>query len=331
MSDESVATIVIAMSGSPYVLATELYVTRNVTIIGESSEGDELVTLDARASAMSPRRILRIASNASVEVRNLTLTGAWTLRGWDPGGGAVSNEGTLLMTDCIITHNHAFTGGAVFSSGVLTLLRCTFTDNSAQFTGGAVTIFLGSVQIGGCVFQNNRAMAAGALNTFAPTNISNSIFRRNRARAEAGAIYASASQVIITNSEIVENDSGGVGGGVMTAGVQTRINIIDCLVADNSAKKQGGGLLNTKGGSNLTSTVHAFNVTFRKNIANQGSGVYNMGSLILELQAQVCTILETPYSQVRDCRPTLRRCALAPRITMEVLWFIACQLHLATT
>ena len=58
--------------------------------------------IDAQASRISPRRVLRVAAGANVVLYNLTLTGAWTLQGSDPGGGAVSNEGFLSMYSCVV-------------------------------------------------------------------------------------------------------------------------------------------------------------------------------------------------------------------------------------
>ena len=52
-------------------------------------------------------------------------------------GGAIQNGGTLLISDCVFSNNHAYGGfgGAIYSEGTLTISGATFTAN--HVTGGA--------------------------------------------------------------------------------------------------------------------------------------------------------------------------------------------------
>ena len=221
IDDESVDLIRIA-SGT-YVLAEELYIRRNVTIVGEGPT----VTLDAAASLQTPRRILRIAANASVEVHNLILTGAWTRQGSDPGGGAVANQGTLRMYWCTLTDNRAWSGSAIFSTGTLMLSQCIFSHNYAEGWNAAVYVYAGSTaEIRGCVFEYNEN---GGLDTHGLTLIEDTIFRNNSIPTEGAAIY-NAHQLTLIRAQIIGNvawDYNGVAGGIMNAGVDASLNMRD--------------------------------------------------------------------------------------------------------
>ena len=112
--------LILASSGSPYILDAELVLARNVTLRAEAPG----VVLDAHASVSSPRRVLRVLAGAHVNAYNLSLTGAFTLQDADPGGGAVANEGTLRMFGCDLHDNQAWLGAAVYSSGTLVMHDC---------------------------------------------------------------------------------------------------------------------------------------------------------------------------------------------------------------
>ena len=95
--------------------AQELLVQANVTLIAQGG----VVVLDAHASAERPSRVLRIDAAAHVTLRNLTLTGAYTLAGSRPGGGAIANEGNLHVYGCEVHSNVGWFGGGVFIESVV--------------------------------------------------------------------------------------------------------------------------------------------------------------------------------------------------------------------
>ena len=156
---------------------------RSVVLVGESSG----VTLDANADFSSPRRILLVAAGVSVEVHNLTLIHAYMHRGSDPGGGAVSNAGSLRMSGCTLSFNHAFSGAAIFSSGQLWLSQCHISSNNATLNavlivGAAASGGTASAWVHDCQFEGNHAGAGAALGVvdFATTWVRN----RDQPRSE---------------------------------------------------------------------------------------------------------------------------------------------------
>lgn len=73
-----------------------------------------------------------------------------------PGGAAIHNLGTLVLTDCIFTGNKASSGGAISQDGgTLTMTNCTFTENEAAMRGGAIAAVQGAVTATRCTIQKN--------------------------------------------------------------------------------------------------------------------------------------------------------------------------------
>ena len=98
-------------------------------------------------------RLFSVASGTSLTLRGLTLANGG---GGDFffGGGAISNEGTLTLTQCTLSGNSANYGGAIRGSGTLT--HCTLTGNTASNSGGAIDV-LGTVTLIHCTVAGNSA------------------------------------------------------------------------------------------------------------------------------------------------------------------------------
>lgn len=73
-----------------------------------------------------------------------------------PGGAAIHNLGTLVLTDCTFTGNKASSGGAISQDGgTITMTNCTFTENEAAMRGGAIAAVQGTVTATRCTLQKN--------------------------------------------------------------------------------------------------------------------------------------------------------------------------------
>ncbi|MBK8038247.1 MAG: autotransporter-associated beta strand repeat-containing protein [Verrucomicrobiaceae bacterium] len=123
-----------ALTG-PIVLASEIVIVfgNDVTIDGGNLPGG--VTIDGGPGM---NRIFTVNDGATVTLRGLTLTGGNGTGASSGGGGAVSNAGSLTLTQCTFYGNSASgAGGAIHNArGVLTADRCTFSANSTVTTGG---------------------------------------------------------------------------------------------------------------------------------------------------------------------------------------------------
>ncbi|MDD4817814.1 MAG: hypothetical protein PHI85_07580 [Victivallaceae bacterium] len=87
------------------------------------------------------------------------------------GGGAIDNDGTLVLSGGILTRNSASTncGGAIFNNlnAHLTVSNCLFQSNTAKY-GGAI-YNKGSAAIISCSFSGNSATIDGAISNHATT------------------------------------------------------------------------------------------------------------------------------------------------------------------
>ncbi|MBE6505595.1 MAG: hypothetical protein E7Z73_07650, partial [Methanobrevibacter millerae] len=245
-------------SSSDSSLAGGITISKDTTIDGNGN-----VIIDANHLA----RVFTIAKGTTVTLKGITFINA------NPTSGH---------------------GGSIFAPGVVHIDNCIFINNTANYAnGGAVCLAgLGST-INNSYFEGNKAInngkdsngAAGAVFINANnTQISNSIFIKNMAGLNGGAIGSSAMRIencTITNCIINNNTANGSAGGV---GMQSKnFHIYNSTFKYNEAKGlfndittspyypgNGGGMVMRGWDS------YAYNCTFIGNIANQhGGGVYS--------------------------------------------------------
>ncbi|NLX12320.1 MAG: hypothetical protein GXY44_01520 [Phycisphaerales bacterium] len=98
------------------------------------------------------------------------------------GGGAIYNEGRIILTGCDIIRNTAtrMEGGGVFSTGGYAIaMNCVFVANSAA-AGGAM-FSLSETAVTNCTFTENQANDTGGLVTASCTTyLYNNVFWNNR-------------------------------------------------------------------------------------------------------------------------------------------------------
>jgi len=167
-------------------------------------------------------------------------------------GGGITNNGTLTLTDVIISGNQALYGAGIssHSNGDLTIQDSTIVGNHATDTGG-----------GGGIHYTG----AGVL------NIARSTISDNTA-VSGGGIWNDGLMFVI-NSTIAGNKATSAGGGIYSyATARLNANIYNSTIAYNTAAEgtsqiaQGGGVyLDTSGtegnGFNVYNTILANNLT----------------------------------------------------------------------
>jgi predicted outer membrane repeat protein len=281
------------------LISTPEAITQNTSI-----DGGGLVTLNGNLSS----QIFTVSASAS-----LSLTGITLWKGVAAQGGAISNSGTLTITNSTFKNNQASTGqgGAIYNTGALTLTGATFTGNLAT-TGGGAVFSSGPLTITGGLFNSNNALnglgggvlSTGALSVsgvefnanFAASpivgavsgggglyvggtgaTVSSSIFYGNLGTPRGGAIYVdSGGGLTVTTSTLEGNFSNGAdgGGGIYNEGTLTLSQ--DLLVSNSSAVGHGGGIYNFAAGiSTITNTTLAYNTA-----GLGGSAIYNMSGTV---------------------------------------------------
>lgn len=131
-------TIRFAVTGTIVLTNGELVIATNLTITGP---GASLLTLSGNFAS----RVFSIISGA-VEISGLTIC-----HGVAAVGAGISNDGMLMLMNCVISENFAVgssdgfpgayggvaAGGAIWNGGTLLLVNCSVLSNSVRGGNGA--------------------------------------------------------------------------------------------------------------------------------------------------------------------------------------------------
>jgi hypothetical protein len=205
-----------------------------------------------------------VASTAVLD--GFTIRGGYangaTASNYDKGGGIlVLTSGNPTVRNCRFLGNRCtFGGGAgyIFGAGG-TFVDCEFTDNVGGSYGGAFDTNGTTVRWERCLFRNNQASRAGAIESYgnSQSTIINCVFVLNRATTtnSGGAVWAgTSSAVTVRNSTFVGNSASASSGGGFynTSGTSALAN---CIFWGNTGS--GGATTNNQitaaGGTNTVS------------------------------------------------------------------------------
>lgn len=238
---------------------------KSVTILGEGKK----YTSTTLAFDVKP--------NTTLTLNNITLDTIQHASSW---GGAMYNEGTLILDNVTFNNNIAKTPKAVGGGAMAlvatngnpvstTIKNSTFTNNSTESNpvyennGGAIYVYGTSSKLVGD-------------NTL---KISDSLFESNHTNKTGGAIGvnnlgSSNFEIEINDTTFTKNNSTGYGGAidVTTGGTgNVTINLDNATFNSNKSGSDGGAIAYEKG--NITSNI--INSTFTNNTANNGGAIYN--------------------------------------------------------
>jgi hypothetical protein len=260
-------------------------IAHNISIEGP---GPGLLTVDGPGSIpLGP--VFYVTGGAMASISGLTIS-----HGYYQGGG-IHNEGTLAVSNCVISDNigddegselFLAAGGGLFNSGVLTVSNCTISHNHGGPTGGGIANY-GMLTLSNSTVADNLATYdqganGGGIDNEGTLAVVNSIVSNNYAYngdggGIANALRVASATLMVSNSTVSGNSAGG-GGGISNSGTLTLSN---STVSGNSAL---GGFGSGLGGGILTaSTVSITNVTLTANRAGvHGGGLYvSPGSPVL--------------------------------------------------
>ena len=238
---------------------------KSVTILGEGKK----YTSTTLAFDVKP--------NTTLTLNNITLDTIKLASSW---GGAMYNEGTLILDNVTFNNNIAQTPKAVGGGAMAlvatngnavstTIKNSTFTNNSTESNpvyennGGAIYVYGTSGLVGDNTLK-----------------ISDSLFESNHTNKTGGAIGVnnlgpSNFEIEINDTTFTKNKSTGYGGAidVTTGGTgKVTINLDHATFNSNESSKSDGGAIAYEKG-NITSNIS--NSTFTNNTANNGGAIYN--------------------------------------------------------
>ncbi len=220
-----------------------VYVDKNLTISGQwNYQGNVTATLDA----LYQGRVMYIAANASVTITNLIMHGgdATDVGLTNGAGGAIFNEGTLLLQNGMVQQSQATLGGGIYNTHLLTL------DN------GTIS---GNIALRGAGLFNDAVGAGGAYVTHG------SRFQGNVASQYGGAVYQNDGALILDGNKLFEN-SANEGGAIYLAGGNNAIDVWNNFIYANTALNHGAGVYN------LDTNGRIWHNTI---VGNQGDGLYS--------------------------------------------------------
>ncbi len=241
---------------------------------------------------------LYLVTRSSADLTAVTIENNWA----DNGAGIYSaSNGLLRITDSYIIENRGnkvgegFGAGIFLESAIAMISGSTFdgngtsTDNSGTIAkGGAIISASSNLYIQDSLFENNRAVSGGAINSLQTQNnfighttLNKVILRKNRSTLYGGAIYHEIfSQLTLINSTVTGNNAVKHGGGISALGpIELTYSTIH-----NNHSENGGGLYSQ-------SSAFIENSTISGNTANKnGGGIYNAASTLAKVTLNNATL-----------------------------------------
>ncbi|MDA1129494.1 MAG: right-handed parallel beta-helix repeat-containing protein [Chloroflexi bacterium] len=191
----------------------ELLIDKDVVLVGE---GPEVTVIQAAISLeLAAHRVIRITEGSVVSIAGVTIRygneAATTERTlpfhseaigmpssgivglYAEFGGGIYNQGTLTLTDSIVTGNSAGGGAGIFNGAKITIKDSSITGNRAVGFGGG--IFNGSILIAeNIVVADNVAGGGAGIGNWGEASVAGSTVRGNRARGTGGGIKTTVSE-----------------------------------------------------------------------------------------------------------------------------------------
>jgi hypothetical protein len=272
------------VSGTITLTTGELALSTNVTISGPGAD-------HLSVSGNQHSRIFHVLPGVAVSLSELTIT-----RGSSINGGGINNEGTLFLSDSVLSSNTAHDfgtlGGGIYNSGRLTVTHSTFRNNQVTTFNGAATrggaIYNANVlTVADCTLESNSTGQAGGgicNDTTGTTTVSDCTLRGNSA-FYGGGIY-NIGTMTVSGSRLTGN-TGTRGGAIISA--LGPLTVVNSTISGNFAIPFSSGNLHPWGGGieiPNTGTVTVVGSTITGNSsAVLGGGIHNYlghGTLVLQ-------------------------------------------------
>jgi hypothetical protein len=273
------------VTGTITLTGGELTIGKNLTITGPGSGS---LSIDGNNAS----RVFYInSSSVTVNMSGITVTNGNSAN-W---GGGIENEGTLNLTDCLISGcsangaGNGYGGGLDNYQGTVTVTNCTISGNSSTTDGGGLATYGGSITLSECTVSGNSsdngAGIANSSNAGGTIDVIRCTVYNNNATAGSnnygGGIFCNGGTLNLTNSTISGNSAVSGGGGIIDGAAAT-ITITQCTIVDNTSTNGGGGIELGSSHANIKNTILANNTGGGANNFYSGGGALNSQGYNLE-------------------------------------------------
>ena len=247
-----------SLSGQTITLDSILVVDKDLTVDGSALVSK--ISVDGNENVP----VFEIYYQTVVTLDSLIITNGKTT---DPAfAGGILNNGSLQITQSMITRNSGVEGGGIRNMGTLELIESVVSDNSASDLGGGILNY-GELTLTRTILSHNLAGTGGGVyHDLGTVNVDDSLFSENSATGTGGGISINVGILYISNSTFSGN-SAESGGGIYFR-LSGLLDIRNSFFTNNSADAGGG--VNSYAG--LTKVA---NSTFSGNHAHRGGGIYN--------------------------------------------------------
>lgn len=245
-------------------------------------------TLKVEAASDAKFRMFHVREGATLILKNMIITGAVS-----GSGGAIINEGNLVLENCTFlndsTMQGAGSGGAVTNSGQLNITDCSFTScysksfstGTSRFGGGALFNDAGGIcsitntdfTLNNCGYPNK----GGAIYNKGELTLTGCLFDGNIASHQlgngiGGAIFSGSGILNINECLFVNNHS-------YATGTALYLNTTDCKITNSTfTGNYVDGTLATDGAS-IISMESKLTLNFVTIFGNTGNGQCLTGGL----------------------------------------------------
>jgi len=167
--------------------------------------GQEDTIIDAEGSS----RVFTVKEGYLLDIKDLTIKNgnAVGVAPVEESGGAIQNEGLLIVENVKFTGNQADSGGAISNGGTTTVKSSTFTSNTASYWGGAITNS-GILTVTGSIFTTNSASEGGAIFNLVNATITGNTFEGNTVTSRGAAIFT---WDLFANDTLIANNNRFIG------------------------------------------------------------------------------------------------------------------------
>nr|MBC8204655.1 right-handed parallel beta-helix repeat-containing protein [FCB group bacterium] len=138
-----------------------------------------------------------------------------------------SMNANSILEYCLITDGYAYLGsggGIMSNNSFLTVTNCMITGNAASYDGGGISVGGSNVLISDCIISGNQTVDGGGIAISSNPTIRNCYIINNTAQGCGGGIYSASSAASIESCIINENIADYGGGGAI---FKTKSQIFD--------------------------------------------------------------------------------------------------------
>jgi hypothetical protein len=225
-------------------------ITRPLTIVGAGAD----TTIIERAATAPNFRLFSVAQTGLLKLEGLTVRGGRLDSENSPGGGALLNRGTAIISQSALTNNR---GGGILSSGRVVIAGSIISDNNAStFVSGGISMFGGMLTVVDSTIRDNIGNLGGGLFIGQGTMaiiIGSTIANNLTGDGNGGGVFSESTAVAIVNSTLAGNRTTFNGGGISGGGGI----IVNTTIADNRSSAFGGDALSTGSALALYNTIVA--------------------------------------------------------------------------